>query len=376
MATISNTPRPGYIWDATDNVWYPIGVGAHQHTNAADTPAVMPYSTYAAAGKNKIFNGDFAINQRAFSSTSNTNAYSFDRWYARAVGDGTVTHSLQTFTPGTAPVTGYEGINYARIVTSGQTSTVTNAAMWRQYIEDVRTFAGQTITVSFWAKAASGTPFINTYLLQASGTGGSGGGSAIGTKQAITTSWARYSFTVNVPSLSGVTIGTSSSLLLSLVVSAGTNFLTDYFIQNNTFDIWGVQVEAGSTATAFQTATGTLQGELAACQRYYYRSTGDGTNAIMGAGIVNDATSAYIQTQLPVSMRVAPTSVEYSTLRVTDRIGINTAITSVSLTTADSSKTIAAFYVVASGGGMTANRPIFMSAQGSTAAYLGLSAEL
>jgi hypothetical protein len=29
MATISNTPRPGYAWDATDNVWYPIGVGQH-----------------------------------------------------------------------------------------------------------------------------------------------------------------------------------------------------------------------------------------------------------------------------------------------------------------------------------------------------------
>jgi len=35
MATISNTPRPGYVWDATDNVWYPIGVGAHTHTAAA-----------------------------------------------------------------------------------------------------------------------------------------------------------------------------------------------------------------------------------------------------------------------------------------------------------------------------------------------------
>jgi len=32
MATISNTPRPGYVWDSTDNVWYPIGVGAHAHT--------------------------------------------------------------------------------------------------------------------------------------------------------------------------------------------------------------------------------------------------------------------------------------------------------------------------------------------------------
>lgn len=50
MATISNTPRPGYVWDATDNVWYPIGVGAHQHTNAADTPAVIPNALVDAKG--------------------------------------------------------------------------------------------------------------------------------------------------------------------------------------------------------------------------------------------------------------------------------------------------------------------------------------
>ena len=31
MAAISNTPRPGYVWDSTDNVWYPIGVGGHSH---------------------------------------------------------------------------------------------------------------------------------------------------------------------------------------------------------------------------------------------------------------------------------------------------------------------------------------------------------
>jgi len=31
MATISNQPRPGYAWDATDNVWYPIGTGTHGH---------------------------------------------------------------------------------------------------------------------------------------------------------------------------------------------------------------------------------------------------------------------------------------------------------------------------------------------------------
>jgi trimeric autotransporter adhesin len=50
MATISNTPRPGYVWDSADNVWYPIGVGAHQHTNAADTPAVIPNAIVDAKG--------------------------------------------------------------------------------------------------------------------------------------------------------------------------------------------------------------------------------------------------------------------------------------------------------------------------------------
>lgn len=37
MATISNTPRPGYVWDSTDNVWYPIGTGTHSHNEIAKT---------------------------------------------------------------------------------------------------------------------------------------------------------------------------------------------------------------------------------------------------------------------------------------------------------------------------------------------------
>ena len=37
MATISNTPRPGYIFDSTDNVWYPIGVGGHSHGEISAT---------------------------------------------------------------------------------------------------------------------------------------------------------------------------------------------------------------------------------------------------------------------------------------------------------------------------------------------------
>ena len=46
MATISNTPRPGYAWDATDNCWYPIGTGPHTHSDyitqsTAINPAIV-----------------------------------------------------------------------------------------------------------------------------------------------------------------------------------------------------------------------------------------------------------------------------------------------------------------------------------------------
>ena len=37
MATISNTPRPGYVFDVTDNVWYPIGTGSHNHSEIPST---------------------------------------------------------------------------------------------------------------------------------------------------------------------------------------------------------------------------------------------------------------------------------------------------------------------------------------------------
>jgi hypothetical protein len=37
MATISNTPRPGYVYDSADAVWYPIGTGTHSHNEIAST---------------------------------------------------------------------------------------------------------------------------------------------------------------------------------------------------------------------------------------------------------------------------------------------------------------------------------------------------
>jgi hypothetical protein len=262
------------------------------------------------AGKNKIINGDFNINQRAFSSTTSSGAYGLDRWQYVYSG-GTVTYSAQAFTLGAAPVAGYEATNFARVLTASQ-STSAQFAIFRQQIESARTFAGQTVTVSFWAKAASGTPKVGIELVQNFGSGGSPSADVLvfAGQATLSTSWARYSVTATVPSISGKTLGTNNNdvFIVHLFTSAGSNFdarTGSIGIQNNTIDFWGVQVEAGSVATAFQTATGTLQGELAACQRYFWQ-VALGSALMLGISFYFTSTQAEAFIQYPVTMRTTP----------------------------------------------------------------------
>ena len=331
------------------------------------------------AGKNRIINGNFAVNQRNFTSNTTNGAYNFDR-FLQANSGGTVTVTPQTFTAGTAPVSGYEAKNFVRIVTASQ-SAAGDYALYGQKIEDVRTLAGQTATVSFWAKASTGTPKIGVTLDQYFGTGGSASAAVVNTvaTQTITTSWVRYSFTITVPSISGKTIGTdnNSSLSLYIVTSTGATLVAAGYpntgIQNATIDIWGVQVEQGSTATAFQTATGTIQNELAACQRYYWRNTSTTTTAAYMFGSGTAATNVTGVIPFPVTMRVQPTSVDYASLGVTDAVANNYTATSVTIATAS---LISARLNVGFASGITTYRPYLMQNDFTASGYIGFSAEL
>ena len=354
-----------------------LAVGNNGETLVADSAQStgLAWAGNYAAGKNKILNGDFNINQRAFTSTTTNGAFGFDRFFLQA-SDGTTTWTAQTFTPGAAPVAGYEGTNYSRIVSTGQTLSSAQSRI-RQNIEDVRTFAGQTITVSFWAKAATGTPNIVPSFAQVFGSGGSANVFAAGTKQAITTSWVRYSFTVSIPSVSGKTIGTSSYLSLSLYVSAGTdqNAVTDSLgIQSNTFDIWGVQLEAGSVATAFQTATGTLQGELAACQRYYVRLGGAALYEPVATGMFESATAGQLFPVMPVTLRTGVISLDYSTVTLADTAS-GYPVTNLTLGGNEKGKNYVRIDATVASGG-TQFRPIQMRTNNSLSGYIGFSAEL
>lgn len=368
MATISNTPRPGYIWDATDNVWYPIGVGAHQHTNAADTPAVMPYSTYAAAGKNKIINGDMSVWQRGTTFNSIANgSFAADRWQVAWDSSPTVNVTQQTFTPGTAPETGYESAYFLRVAeTAVSSSTVLDV---RYRIEDVRTFAGQTATLSFWAKADSTRTLSIATINQDFGTGGS---TAVGVTPttssfSLTTSWQRFTTTMTFPSIAGKTIGTNNLVSVFLRNTASSSLV---------FDLWGVQWEAGSTATAFQTATGNPASELAACQRYFWRyAPSISTNTTFASGLAISSTRAIVPVRYPVVMRGTP-SLAWSGTTGHFRImygGYSTAdVTSVSLNSGGNQ----AFELdlgVASG--LTTGNAV-LAGTANSSAYVDLSAEL
>jgi hypothetical protein len=313
MATTTN-----YAWTTPDNSGLVKNGAQDIRTLGSAVDTALWNVGYGQAGKNKIINGDFTINQRGFTTSTAGGQFVADRFVAdNDPANGTVTKTLSAFTPGAAPVAGYEATNYFSIQTTGQSGAQTFSYIF-QNVEDVRTFAGQTVTFSFWAKAASGTPKISLENRQSFGSGGS---SPVNTNLGfvtLSTSWVRYSVTGTVPSVSGKTIGAGSFSRFTAWVSASTDYsarTNSIGIQSNTFDIWGVQVEAGSIATPFQTATGTLQGELAACQRYYTRFTGAASTAVLAInGYAGTTTVVIFNLLLPVQMRAAAFALDFNNL--------------------------------------------------------------
>lgn len=274
-------------------------------------------TTGDVAGKNKIINGAFDFWYRGASFINVNGTYTSDRWVIARDGSTSVSGTKQIFTPGVAPVSGYESEAYMRLA---GTVVSSSAFYLEQRVEDVRTFAGQTATLSYWAKADTAT--TNTPLwIQNFGAGGSAGLNGSNGSHSITTSWQRFSVTFSIPSISGKTIGSNSYLALH-VIRATTSA---------TIDIWGVQLEAGSVATPFSRAGGTLAGELAACQRYFQRVTSPDNN--IGAGVVNALNGAYIFVTHKQKMRATATvsgSTAGSAIKLISPTGTQYTVTSFS----------------------------------------------
>jgi hypothetical protein len=294
-----------------------VAVGNDGETLVADssTSTGLRYQGNNAAGKNAVINGDCVIAQRGTSaitlSSATSTHYPVDRFFA-------VGHSGST----AQQITSISNTSFKNAVRVQRTAgnTTTSDLSFTQTFETNASipFQGKTVTLSFWARAGanfsptSGTLTSRVYTGTGTDQGGFGfswTGTANPVNQAntLTTSWQRFTAT-----------GTISSSATQIQVfffcsPTGTAGAADYF------DITGVQLEAGSVATAFQTATGTLQGELAACQRYYTKTYNLATSpaTVTNVGkLVCGASSTSMDyqwaPQFPVPMRTTPTITLYS----------------------------------------------------------------
>jgi hypothetical protein len=254
-------------------------------------------------GKNVIINGGLDIWQRSTSST--TNGYTTaDRWY-NGGGSGTTTFAREsTIVP--------TGSTYSMKVT---TSTTTNVDM-NQAIESLNAIqlAGQKVTISYKAAAsASVTVFTRLYFSTSTDVGPTGSWTQI---TADSGGSATVSTTASFSTISGTY--TVPSNAKSLILVTGTTSLA-----NGTSLYMGqIQLERGSAATPFARAGGTIQGELAACQRYYWRLTAAGNISNLLA-LGRTTTQVDVLIQHPVIMRIPPTALEYG--GTTDVSDINVA---------------------------------------------------
>jgi hypothetical protein len=274
------------------------------------TPAAIGAAVAGAGTRNAVINGNFDIWQRGTSFTGFVDgAYTADRWVCIFDGSGaTRTISRQSFTLGQTDVPN-EPTYFLRFDQSvaGSGALANNIT---QRIESVRTFAGKTVSISFFAKAASPLTLPLIYLAQGFGSGGSPSAAAtttVASNISVGTSWTKYTYQVTVPSISGKTLGSDNNDYLTFEIMAPLN-------ATFTLDVAQVQIEIGSVATEFERRP--IGTELELCQRYYWKTFPLATTPAQNAGVTGafgfgvlaaNGNAAYSGASFPIRMRIAPT---------------------------------------------------------------------
>jgi hypothetical protein len=320
-----------------------------------------------SAAKNAVIGGGMDIWQRGTSfANAASRIYTADRFMAYRFGfQNNITTSRVS--------SGLTGFTYAmrNQRTAGDTQT---GQMYIDYalesIDSLR-FAGQTVTFSFYAKAGANysptSSLLNVLLRSGTGTDQiftsmSGAATVVFQNATLTTSWQRFTFTGSVPSGS-TQLGFEFTATPTGVAGA-----------NDWFDITGVQLELGSYATSFLRTGGTIQGELAACQRYYWRSAGGSNYSYTGtSGGANTTSQMYAVTAFPVTMRIAPSAIEFSNIAIHDMVTVM-SVTTVSIN--DSTTTGLRWFANTGSTSNVAGRVNFLINNNNSAGYIAFSAEL
>jgi len=238
------------------------------------------------AGRNLIINGAMQVAQRGTSFTpTSINTYSLDRWRSEGYSyDVDVTR--QTFTSGQTDVEGfpqyYVTVALNETISAGQYWAFQQRIEKRQVIRE----GAQTFTLSFWARATSGTVAAGSF---------SYGISSKENNPQLTTTWQKITYTFTT------TISSSGDYASCYVIffSPGATATS--------IDIAQVQLEVGDTATPFDNRS--YGEELSLCHRYYQDYTSNTGSGIYLNG-TNEPSSEVLNSRfLPVVMRANPSVV-------------------------------------------------------------------
>lgn len=218
---------------------------------------------------NFLINGNFDFWQRGIEFTGQT--YCADRWLA-STQNHTRTTTQQAFTIGQTEVPGEPKFFCRSVIVPSGTSN--SYCILRQRIEDVRTLAGKTATLSFWAKADAIMDIAVEFEQHSPST--SDHLDAIGVARiTLSTSWNRYTVICDIPSIAGFDPGDVSYISANFWLSGDSTYdsRTDSLgEQSGTFDIAQVKLEEGQYATPFVARH--LCFEEILCKRYYEKSFG------------------------------------------------------------------------------------------------------
>ena len=374
--------------------------------SAGDDIRLVAYGTFQAANtytaanidskigaaqfgfKNRIINGAMMIDQRnagASVTVNDAQVYTLDRFRAQDATDGAFTVQQVSDAP-----TGF--INSAKITTTTADSSLgaTQFAILTQFIEGTNvadlawgTANAATVTLSFWVKSSLTGTFGGALL-----------------NSAVNRSYP-YSYTINSANtweqktitIAGDTSGTwltttGTGLAVHWGLGIGSTYSGTantwagslYFAPtgatsvigtlNATWQVTGVQLEKGSTATSFDYRPyGT---ELALCQRYCYVPLTNQAYYYLGMGRNTSTTQTQLTIQLPVSMRSVPSLIS-SANSVMD--AITGATGSLSMTSDGSANNNAGVLLNYTSGTVTGGSFAFMRMNGTTSTYQ-FSAEL
>jgi hypothetical protein len=299
----------------------------------------------ASIMKNRIINGAMVVSQRngtsSVSTTTGQANWSVDRWVCYVAQSSKLT--MQQNAGSVTPPVGFS--NYVGITsTSAYTVGSTDYFQFQQAIEGFNfadlgwgTANAKTVTLSFWVQSSlTGTfggalrnrlenrsyPF--SYTVSTANT------------------WTQVSITIagdtsgtweGATNLCGVYVifglGMGSTLSGTAGAWAGADYrsstgATSVVGTNGaTFYITGVQLEVGSSATGYEYRQ--YGQELALCQRYYWKVSGDGASiGGFGSGQCPSATTANIIFSYPVTMRTAPTIAQGGTYTINFGAGNST----------------------------------------------------